>query len=258
MPFTICIANEKGGVAKTTTAISLGASLAEKAKQVLLVDLDSQANLTLAAGVPIPRDQPTIAANLLEGLPLQQTSQATAFDHLSIIPSNHEITKLEKLLPIQEGYTTLLHRLVNAVPQSTDFVVLDCPPVIGALTLNAITAADLLVIPTQAEYFSINALRSMMRWIRQVRLTDNPKLLYRLLITMFDRRNRIHRALTEQIKATFGTGLLNTMIEIDTRLRESTLAGIPITRNAPNSRAASQYRDLANEIISIREAERGE
>ncbi|HEX7975135.1 MAG TPA: ParA family protein, partial [Anaerolineales bacterium] len=130
-----------------------------------------------------------------------------------------------------------------------DTILLDCPPSLGAVTLNALIGAHFLIIPTQAEFFSLNALRAMLGSVRQVRSKQNPGLAYRILITMIDRRNRIHRNLSEQIRATFGAGLFNTTIETDTKLRETSAAGLPITHYIPNSRSALQYDALAEELI---------
>jgi chromosome partitioning protein len=119
----------------------------------------------------------------------------------------------------------------------------------GAVTLNAMTAADILIIPTQPEYFSAYALRTMMTTIRQVRNQFNPNLIYRILITMFDRRNRIHRKINDQIRTSFGEGVFNTAISIDTKLRESAVEGLPITHHKSQSRSALQYDELAQELI---------
>jgi chromosome partitioning protein len=120
---------------------------------------------------------------------------------------------------------------------------------LGAVTVNALTAADLLIIPTQAEYFSAYALRDMMTIIRKIRTEDNPKLAYRVLVTLLDQRNRTHRDIREQLERTFGIGLFRTVIEIDTKLRESPILGLPITQYKPSSRGAQQYRSLAEELI---------
>ena len=125
---------------------------------------------------------------------------------------------------------------------------MDCPPFLGAITTNALSAADLLIIPTQAEYFSAYALRNMMGMIRRVRQESNPGLGYRILITLLDRRNRTHRNIQEQLQNTFGEGLFRTVIEIDTKLRESPIAGLPITRYRPGARGSQQYRELAQEL----------
>ena len=174
----------------------------------------------------------------------------TGIPKLNLIPSTSEVGLAERYLPVKNGYENILRRSLQNASLNYDFVILDCPPFLGAITTNALTAADMLVMPTQAEFFSISALRSMMTLVRKIRSQGNPQLTYRLLLTMFDRRNRIHRTLTEQLRSTFGGGVLETVVEIDTRLRESSIAGLPIIYHSPKSRSAVQYRALAQEIFS--------
>jgi chromosome partitioning protein len=130
-----------------------------------------------------------------------------------------------------------------------DYILLDCPPSLGAVTVNAMSAADMVIIPTQPEYFSIHGLRGVLAAIRRIRTLNNPNLNYRVLITMMDRRNRIHITLSEQLRTTFGEGVFQTVIETDTKLRESTVVGLPITHYNPRTRAALQYRALAQELM---------
>ncbi len=250
MAYVISVANEKGGVAKTTTTSSLGASLAENRKKILLVDLDPQANLTLALGLDPGKIQTSITNILLDSHPIKSAILETSIGGLNILAANTRLGELEHRLPSIPNYESLLKTPIQEIRPEFDFILFDCPPFLGAVTVNAITASDLLLLPTQTEFFSINALRNMMLAIRQVRSKGNPELTYRLLITMFDRRNRIHRNLNEQLRATFGKGVLETVIETDTKLRESNIAGIPIIYHSPKSRAAMQYRLLAQEILS--------
>ena len=249
MSYIIAVANEKGGVAKTTSSISLGAALVESGAKVLLVDLDSQANLTLALGMEPYKNQRSLISVLLDGAALSSIWRESGIPGLFVAPSNYEMGVAERLLPTRPGYEVTLRKVLTTQAEDYQFIVLDCPPFLGALTLNALTAANLLMIPTQAEYFSIYAIRNMMGLIRRVRSQHNPDLTYRLLLTMFDRRNRIHRTLAEQLQSTFGNGLLETIVETDTKLRESPIAGMPIIYQFPKSRAAMQYRALAQEII---------
>ncbi len=250
MTYILSIANEKGGVAKTTSVISMGAALVEAGLEVLVVDLDSQANLSLGLGVELARNKPSIINVLLESLPAAQAVVHTGIPKLDILPSTGEMTLAERFLPIRQGYETILSKALREAAWEYDYILLDCPPFLGATTLNALTASDLLIMPTQAEYFSINALRNMMNTVRRVRAQGNPRLTYRLLLTMFDRRNKIHRTLSEQLRTTFGEGVLDTVIEIDTRLRESPITGMPILFHSPKSRSAMQYRALAQEILT--------
>lgn len=249
MTYYISITNEKGGVAKTTTALSLGAALVESGKQVLLVDLDPQANLTLALGADPLNGHATILNSITDKFPVHQLWRETGIPGLSLIPSNHNLGYIERILPTLPDYEFTLKKAFADVSLHFDYVIFDCPPFLGSMVINALTASQLLIIPTQAEYFSIYALKNMMSLIRQIRAQTNPDLTYRLLLTMYDRRNRIHRTLAEQLRVNFGNGVLDTVIMVDTRLRESSIAGLPIIYHAPKSRSAMQYRELAQEIL---------
>jgi chromosome partitioning protein len=250
MPYIIAISNEKGGVAKTTSTLSLGAALAEVAQKVLLIDLDPQANLTLALGFEPGKTEHTSGDILLDATPLLDSCRATTIAGLDLIPANTGLEQAEQVLPIYLNYTSRLRNAIeSANPLPYQIILIDCPPSLGAITVNALTAADLLVIPTQAEYFSAYALRDMMSIVRQVRAEDNPKLAYRILVTLLDQRNRTHRDIRDQLERTFGIGLFKTVIEIDTKLRESPILGLSITQYKPNSRGALQYRSLAEELI---------
>jgi len=250
MSHVIAISNEKGGVAKTTTTLSLGAAIAETGQKVLVVDLDPQANLTLALGVEPGSAVVTSSHILIESAPLMSARHSTEIENLDLIPAQASIENAEQFLPVRTNYTASLKRaLENAAPLLYDYVLFDCPPFLGAITINAMSAAELLIIPTQAEYFSAYALRNMMGVIRRVRQESNPDLGYRILITMLDRRNRTHRNIQEQLQNTFGEGLFRTIIEVDTKLRESPIAGLPITQYKPAARGSQQYRELAQELI---------
>jgi chromosome partitioning protein len=250
MTYTIAVSNEKGGVAKTTTTISLGAALAEAGKRVLMIDLDPQANLTLAAGLEASAVSISSSNILVEAAPLLSAKQRTEIENLDIIPAHPNIDSAEQYLPIRTNYSATLRRAIdNASPLPYEYILFDCPPFLGAITHNALSAAKLLIIPTQAEFFSAYALRNMMGMIRRVRQESNPDLAYRILITMLDRRNRTHRNIEEQLRNTFGKGLFETVVEIDTKLRESPIAGLPITHYKPSSRGSQQYRVLAQELM---------
>ncbi len=248
MTSIISVANEKGGVAKTTTALSLGGSLAELGKRVLMIDLDPQANLSLALGIEPSVKHQSFINVIMENLSLEKAILPTAVEQISLLPANNEIGLAERVLPTRANYDAFMKILLSKA-NAYDFVIIDCPPFLGTLTLNALTASSLLIIPTQAEYFSVFALRNMMGLIRQVRQNGNAKLRYRLLITLFDKRNGIHRTLAAHLRKTFAGGVLDSVIEVDTKLRESPIAGLPINYHATNSRSAMQYRFLAQEVI---------
>lgn len=250
MTCVISVANEKGGVAKTTTALSLGGALIESGYSVLMIDLDPQANLSLSLDYQQQPGTRSFINLVMENLSLAKSTHKTKIGKLDLLPANKEIGLAERVLPSRSNYGGLLRNVLTSEGSSYNFVIIDCPPFLGALTLNALTASDLLIIPTQAEYYSVYALRNMMSLIKQVRKFGNPGLRYRLLITLFDKRNGIHRTLSAHLRTTFSGGVLDSVIEVDTKLRESSIAGWPINFHSPKSRAAMQYRFLAKEIIN--------
>lgn len=255
MAYVIAISNEKGGVAKTTSTLSLGAALVELNYRVLLLDLDPQSNLSLALGVETDEASVTSANILIENEAIRSAIRKSEIKNLDIIPSSFRIETAEQFLPMRNHYLNTLREALDGDSLPYDYILLDCPPALGAITLNALSAANLLIIPTQAEYFSAYALRNMMGTIRRVRQDVNPGLAYRILVTLLDRRNRTHRNIFEQLQSTFGQGVFTTVIEIDTKLRESPIAGIPITHYKPNSRGSQQYRVLAQELIEYAKEE---
>jgi chromosome partitioning protein len=255
MAYIIAMSNEKGGVAKTTSTLSLGAALAELNYHVLLIDLDPQANLSLALGLETDAATVTSANVLIENASIKSAIQKSEIENLDLVPSSFRIEDAEQFLPMRTNYLITLREALEAGSLPYDYILLDCPPALGAITLNALSASDLLIIPTQAEYFSAYALRNMMGTIRRIRQEVNSGLAYRILVTLLDRRNRTHRNIFEQLQTTFGQGVFTTVIEIDTKLRESPIAGVPITHYKPGSRGSQQYRVLAQELIEYAKEE---
>lgn len=255
MAYIIAMSNEKGGVAKTTSTLSLGAALAELNYRVLLIDLDPQANLSLALGLETDAATVTSANVLIENASIKSAIKKSEIQNLDLVPSSFRIEDAEQFLPMRTHYLLTLREALGADPLPYDYILFDCPPALGAITLNALSASDLLIIPTQAEYFSAYALRNMMGTIRRIRQEVNSGLAYRILVTLLDRRNRTHRNIFEQLQTTFGQGVFTTVIEIDTKLRESPIAGVPITHYKPGSRGSQQYRVLAQELIDYAKEE---
>jgi chromosome partitioning protein len=247
MSYIIAIGNQKGGVAKTTTAVSLSAALVEHGFEVLAVDLDPQANLSLALGIKSSTLRRGTADVLLGNDTVLGVSRETHLPGLDLLPANPAMHLVDKYLMVRPNYEQTL-RAALAPASAYNVVVIDGPPGLGPLSTIAWTTADLLIIPTQCEYFSAHGLNDVLRQAQRVRDRHNPKLECRLLVTMFDRRNSVHHTILQQLRQTFGDSALNTAIEVDTKLRESPVFGQPITRYAPNSRAAQQYRALAEEL----------
>jgi len=255
-PFIVAVGSQKGGVSKTTTTLSLGACLAEgnglPGRNVLLLDLDPQANLTMALGVDPAEVRRMVGDALLDQTSLLAVSRASPVPILDLVPANQGLLVLDKALFGRPGYEyRLRQQLHSASAAHYDIALIDCPPAFGTLTMNALTAADLLLIPVTAEYFAARSLQQFLELVELVVRKTNPRLRYRIVITLFDRRNRISHVIHEQLRAKFQGAVLNTMISIDTRLRESPVLGQPITRYAPRSRGAAEYHALAAEVWQI-------
>ncbi len=249
MPFVIAICHQKGGVAKTTTTLGLGACLVEKHAETLMIDLDPQANLTSSVGIDPAEVSFSIAEALMGEADLAKVRLGTNLKGLDIVPSNAGMLSVGRDLFQLADYEYRLRQILSG-PVAADYkyVLLDCPPSLGPLIINALTAADLLIIPTQCEYFSIQALMDIFELVKVVRDRTNPTLVYRLLVTMFDRRGNFHTHMHAQLREYFNEGLLQTIIGFDTKLREAQAAGRPITIHAPQSRGAQNYRQLAEEV----------
>ena len=250
MAYTLAISSQKGGVAKTTTAINLSSTLAESGYQVLAVDLDPQGNLGLGFGFRPKELTHTIADVLLNATPAADVLIPTEVKGVHLLPANKQTQLVERYLPSRPNYQYALKHALAPLTSQYDFIILDCPPSLSALTTNALVAARMAVLPTQAEYFSAYALKPMLQMLQAVRERYNPALVYRIVLTMFHRRNRAHRIIRSRLEATFGSGLCQTVIETDTKLREATIAGKPVTLFAPKTRSADQYRTLAQELVA--------
>ena len=250
MTRVIAIGNQKGGVAKTTTCLSLGGCLAEMGKTVLMIDLDPQCNLTLSMGIQPATLRRTVSDALLHNVSLLSVSRESGVMGLDIVPANTGLAAIDKVLYRCREYEAYLKEAMAALDEGLyDYVLMDCPPSFGPVTLNALTAADMLLVPTQAEYYAARSLQHVFDLIRLVRRKTNPALQYRVVVTMYDRRNRICGRIYGQMQEAFPGSLLETVIEVDTKLRESPVVGKPITLYQPNTRGAQQYRALAEELM---------
>ena len=217
---------------------------------MLLIDLDPQANLTMALGVNPGSLRRMIGDALLEQSSLLAVSRESAVPRLDLVPANQGLLVLDKVLFGRPGFEyRLRQQLGGSIGQQYDIAIFDCPPAFGTLTMNALTAADLLLIPVPCDYFSARSLQQFLELVDLVQHNTNPTLRYRILITMFDKRNRISHIIQDQIRRKYGSAVLNTFISIDTKLRESPVIGQPITQYAPNSRSAHEYQALAMELM---------
>jgi chromosome partitioning protein len=253
-PRRLVVSSQKGGVAKTTTTLSLGASLAELGLSILLIDLDPQGHLTQALGVNPDDVRHTVGDVFLKQASLVEVSREGPVMNLDLIPSNRGLILVEKILQNSKDYEYRLRLSLDELNgRYYDLVIIDCPPSFSPVTVNALTAADLVITPIVCDYFSARSLQSYMRLLNTVRRNSNPEIHQRLLVTLYDRRLRLSNMMLEHYRQNYGRLLFDTIIPIDSKLRESPVFGRPITQYASHSRSAEQYRDLARELMTCLE-----
>lgn len=246
---TLTIANQKGGVGKTTTAISLGAALAQHGSRVLLVDLDPQGNATSGLGIRRQTVERGIYGVLLEDLPIPDAIVTTSVPGLELLPSSPDMAGAEvELVPALAREYRLRTALHNA---QYDTVILDCPPSLGLLTINALTAADSVLVPVQCEYYALEGLAQLMTTIDAVKRRLNPRLeVLAIILTMADARNRLSMQVIEEVHRHFPELVARVRIPRAVRLAEAPSHGLPIGAYDPQSRGARAYDDLAVELAA--------
>jgi chromosome partitioning protein len=248
----VAICNQKGGVGKTTSAINLGAALTEYGRRVLLVDFDPQGALSVGLGVAAQHLDRTIYNLIMEqGVPVDEVLRPTSVPGMDLLPSNIDLSAAEVQLVTEVGRDQTLGRTLRPLLAHYDFILVDCQPSLGLLTINALACADGVLIPLECEFFSLRGMALLMDTIDKVRERLNPKLaITGILATMYDPRTLHAREVMARVVEAFGDTVFDAVISRTVRFPETTVAGEPITRWAPRSSGAQAYRALAREVIA--------
>ncbi len=245
------VANQKGGVGKTTTTTSLGAALAERGNRVLVVDLDPQGNATTGLGVDGRQFERSVYDVLLNDIPMVDVVEPTGFQNLFVAPATLDLAGVEQELTSVISRELRLKRALESVDGDFDFVFMDCPPSLGLITINAFAAATEILVPVQTEFYALEGLTQLERIIGLVQRNLNPTLrISKVVLTMFDSRNILSADVAAEVRRHFPDVLCKTVIPRTVRLAEAPSFGQPITVFDPNSKGAKAYRALAEEIMN--------
>ena len=250
----ISVANKKGGVGKTTTTVNLGACLASLGKKVLLVDMDAQGNATSGVGIRKPDVTKDIYDVLVNELPIDEATLITEHENLSIVPATLQLAGAEIDLTSMMARESRLKGSLAEVSSQYDYILIDCPPSLGHLTINSFTASDSILIPVQCEYYALEGLSQLLNTVRLVQKHFNPELeIEGVLLTMYDARTNLGNEVVEEVRKYFREKVYETIIPRNIRLSEAPSHGKPIIDYDPRSRGAEVYQALAKEVVSREE-----
>lgn len=246
----IAVANQKGGVGKTTTTINLSSSLAEKGYKVLVVDMDPQGNATGGLGIEKNELDKTLYELLREECTIEECVTQSVVENLLVIPSNRQLAGIELEFIGQENMQYVLKEKLDGIKGQYDFIVIDCPPALGTLTINAMTATHSVIVPIQCEFYALDGLSQLIYTLELVKESLNPDLkIDGILFTMYDGRTNLSVQVVENVREHLDQPIYKTLIPRNVRLAEAPSHGLPITLYAPKSIGAERYRELADEVI---------
>ncbi|SFQ05245.1 chromosome partitioning protein [Roseivivax halotolerans] len=255
-PKIIAIANQKGGVGKTTTTINLGAALAEQGQRILVVDLDPQGNASTGLGIEPTDREYTSYELLLDDIPLEEVVQTTEIENLSLIPATVDLSSADIELISNEKRSFLLHdalRQKDIDQFGFDLILIDCPPSLNLLTVNAMVASHSVLVPLQSEFFALEGLSQLMMTIREVRQSANPNLrIEGIVLTMYDARNNLSQQVEDDARSNLGELVFRTVIPRNVRVSEAPSYAMPVLTYDSQSKGAAAYRALARELMSTK------
>ena len=251
----ISLANQKGGVGKTTTSINLAAALAQQGKRVLLVDADPQANTSSGLGIEIQHLDNTVYECLINGIDPTAAILPTSTNNLFLIPSHIDLVGAEIEMLNLDNRENILKRVLNPLREQFDYILIDCSPSLGLITINALTASDSIIIPVQCEFFALEGIAKLLNTIKIIKSNLNPTLrIEGFLLTMYDARLRLSAQVHDEVRRHFGDLVFNTVIARNVRLSEAPSHGMSVLEYDRNSKGAKNYTNLAKELIRRQQA----